>query len=1433
MATMTTGLGGPAGYGEGVFSTTTKASGNNDDGTVQVSVTSVFGSGGISYFGTSYTDIYINSNGAIVFGSSNNSYNQGAQSLSDPALMPFFSDLDMTKGGEIYWDLDPTNGTITVTWDNVSTFDSSGSNSFQVILTATGDGGFDVEYIYENIGSATVSGNVATAGYSDGTSLVPSDGSGDATTMEGYPTYDFGGGAGIYQTSFAAAQEVVSGTSGNDTFVVGSVDADGTAVTDGDDVIDTGAGDDSINAGAGNDLITAGTGADTLSGGSGDDTLFGGDGNDTLLGNYGSDTFDGGAGIDTVDINNSDVNFFDFDIDLTAGTDTYGNTYTSIENVEGGLGNDRIVGTSANNTLSGNDGNDTLSGEGGADRLFGGDGTDTLYGGDGNDSLLGGDGADVVYGGAGNDTIDYAVGGDTQFGGDGDDNLRGGFSVGADDALLDGGGGNDRIVTYGANDTIFGGAGQDTITGDTGDEFIDAGDDDDYVWAASGADIVYGGSGNDTIEIAGGGTDTIFGGTGNDTINAYDGQQILIFEDSFGNDQVDGGSGGNDADEMDFSALTNSITVTYSGDKAGTATTGTDTVTFGEIEVVRGTNQDDLIDAQSDGVGVSLNAGAGADTVYAGRGNDTIEAGDGDDRIELDRGDLGAGGGNDSIVGGAGYDTLDVGDWNFDWNGEAGFVGSLTDAGFTFSNGIDIVTGSGIERFNLSNGGDVIDGSAATTDLYIFARDGSYNGVDNDVIITGSGNDTIISSDGHAILTGGAGDDIFSVINGDKTFLFEDGFGNDTIDASTGTDHLDFSGLTTQSVTVTMTQGSTGTIISGTDGATLEGSGSAFDQFTLSDNADSFEGSASAERFVVYGGAGNDTLRGSQGNDTLQGGDGDDLIEGGDGDDLLTTGLGNDTLYGGDGNDTLMNSDGDDILVGGAGNDTIIATGGEDTLIGGTGDDTMEGGDDADTFIIEDNFGNDTITGGEGTTDPSDRDYDTIDLSAVTTPVTVTFTSDEAGTITDGTDTITFSEIEHVITTDQADVVDANGQTGTTGIDVDTRDGNDTIIGSNNADTINAGAGDDSITGGSGADSIFGEAGADSISGDGGSDTIDGGDGDDFIDGGGSSDSLSGGSGNDTLIGGGGRDTISGDAGDDTLTGGAGNDTFVYTVGDGNDTITDFNTGNTGALADGDSTNNDFIDLSAYYSDLRELRTDFDDDGVLNQSNDGVDGADYSDNTHFSGGDSLTFSGANRNSFQNDNTGVVCFTKGTLIATTQGQKLIEHLRPGDRVLTFDNGPQTLLWVGHRRLGHRKLSMSPELKPVFIHPELVGAQVPLLVSPQHGLLIKRDGEQVLIRAKHLAKMDGGLARVARNRRDVVYYHMLFDGHQIVFANGAPSESLYPGDQAVNALRREQRKEVFEIFPELQTHGATLGFGTKARPFARTSELRRPLRSLEPA
>ena len=295
MPTMNTGLGGPAGYGENVFSSSTKHTGNDDDGTVQVDGTSVFGPGGLSFFGVSYTEFYINSNGFISFGSPDDAFNtSGMNSISPPALVPFFSDIDITAGGEIYWDIDTVNGRITITWDDVQPFGGGTANDFQVVITDLGGGDFDVEYIYENITWTTVGGQVAVTGYTDGDSTdVEFDGSGNATEMVDYETNDFGGGDPVGTIVFVPPDGIVSGTVGDDAMALGYVDGEGDAITTGDDIIDGAAGNDDLDGDGGNDTVFGGAGNDTLRGGEGTTAPTWTDvaANDTVTGTTGSDYY--------------------------------------------------------------------------------------------------------------------------------------------------------------------------------------------------------------------------------------------------------------------------------------------------------------------------------------------------------------------------------------------------------------------------------------------------------------------------------------------------------------------------------------------------------------------------------------------------------------------------------------------------------------------------------------------------------------------------------------------------------------------------------------------------------------------------------------------------------------------------------------------------------------------------------------------------------------------------------------------------------------------------------------------------------------------------------------------------------------------------------------------------------------------------------------
>ena len=360
-----------------------------------------------------------------------------------------------------------------------------------------------------------------------------------------------------------------------------------------------------------------------------------------------------------------------------------------------------------------------------------------------------------------------------------------------------------------------------------------------------------------------------------------------------------------------------------------------------------------------------------------------------------------------------------------------------------------------------------------------------------------------------------------------------------------------------------------------------------------------------------------------------------------------------------------------------------------------------------------------------------------------------------------------------------------------------------TIYGTDRQDSLEGGAGNDSISALGDDDYLGGGAGHDTLDGGDGNDTLEGGTGNDMLYGGAGNDLLAGGDGEDWLDGGTGNDTLSGGTGNDTLTGGDGDDRFIYTPGDGHDTITDFNFGNTGTLDDGDSHNNDSIDLSGYYDHISELYADMADDGVLNQSNStDMQGraTDYSNNTQFGSG-SLTFTNASADSssFTAENTGVVCFSSGTVIRTPGGDVLIDALKVGDFVTTMDNGPQRICWIGRRTLDDATLLANPNLRPILIKRGTLGAERDLIVSPQHRLLTGRQGEK-LVAAKKLADEMAGV-RVAHGKRSVTYVHLMFESHQIIFSENTPSESFYPGPMALKMLAPGARSEIFDIFPAL--------------------------------
>lgn len=201
MATINTGLGGPQGVGEGSFRGSTLTAGNYDDGSVRVNITSVFGPQGINFFGTNYTSIYINTNGLITFQGPVTAYTPSSiANLGYPAIAPYWTDINVTSGSatgtnNIYWDLDPANGRVTITWLGVRAYQNpnqQGTNTFQVVLQHTTGGNFELEFIYQQIQWTNGYTGIAQVGMTDGGAndyVLP--GSGSAAALQQYPNNDF------------------------------------------------------------------------------------------------------------------------------------------------------------------------------------------------------------------------------------------------------------------------------------------------------------------------------------------------------------------------------------------------------------------------------------------------------------------------------------------------------------------------------------------------------------------------------------------------------------------------------------------------------------------------------------------------------------------------------------------------------------------------------------------------------------------------------------------------------------------------------------------------------------------------------------------------------------------------------------------------------------------------------------------------------------------------------------------------------------------------------------------------------------------------------------------------------------------------------------------------------------------------------------------
>jgi Ca2+-binding RTX toxin-like protein len=525
--------------------------------------------------------------------------------------------------------------------------------------------------------------------------------------------------------------------------------------------------------------------------------------------------------------------------------------------LDGGAGNDILLGSVGNDTLLGGDDDDVLLGLFGNDTLDGGTGENTLIqdGGQATSGIVSifGDGLDNtitlsrdaagnilsngvpipgativntviirVFGRGGNDTIALNEANGPLptawlFGGSGNDTITGGSG----NDLIFGGTGNDTLFGKNGFDLIFGGAGDDRLTGgDADDQVFGEANDDRFLWdPGDDSDLYEGGSGSDTVEVHGGNGAEQFTTTANGTRVRFDRIDPAPFFLDIGaceNLALDA-NGGNDR----FSATGNLaalIQITVDGGP-------------GE-DILLGSNGPDLLLGGDDNDFIDGNQGS--DVVFLGEGNDTFQWDPGD--------------GSDIVEGQAGNDTLL-------FNGSA--IGEIFEAS---ANGTRV-------RFTRNIGSIVMD-----LDDVENLNLNALGGADTFAVNNLAGTDLIsITANLAATLGGSSGDGQADSI---------------IVNATTGNDTMN---LTASSASVNVT-GLSATL-------TISGSEATIDRITVNTLAgfDSVDASTLPAGFiglVVDGGADDDVLVGSGGADTLFGGLGDDVLIGGPGVDVLDGGPG-------------------------------------------------------------------------------------------------------------------------------------------------------------------------------------------------------------------------------------------------------------------------------------------------------------------------------------------------------------------------------------------------------------------------------------------------------------------------------------------------------------------------------------------------------------
>lgn len=710
-----------------------------------------------------------------------------------------------------------------------------------------------------------------------------------------------------------------------------------------------------------------------------------------------------------------------------------------------GSGNDIVYGGRANDIIRSSSGNDTIHTSGGNDSIDGGSGSDTVDYSTVTENMT----VDLstLVGNAsealiGSGKIDRLANIENILAGAGNDLLIGN----AQDNLLSGGDGNDTLIGGTGNDTLDGGAGTDIASFQNGTAGIML---DLSTSTPGGITVTVGGDSKTLLSIEGivatEYNDTLIGGDSVDNVFSGAGGADTFIA-SAGNNQYDGGFNGADSsanDLIDYSAATEGLTLNLS-DVADAN---------GFVTASAGAWATDLVKGIEHVTGTTHNdaitGNAAANILRGGEGDDSLYGGDGNDTVY-------GGTGNNVVAGGAGTNTLHFDDLTVD-----GLVLNFTSsAAGSAQHGVNTNSFSGFQTVYATEQNDTVTTASGAQTLYLLGGDDSVNGsLGNDVIDAGTGLNTINYSGLSATyglsgtVTTGVSTLTLANSGGTQTLTgfttFIAGAGDDNLTRGAGAGKYIDGGTGNNSLTFTGNAAVTAVMTNSGYYAVTIGSETDFVQnfntMTGANGADNFTGNDATNTF--YGGEGNDTFRTSRGNDNYYGGNGTDVA------DYRGTGIDHVTADLATGTGTVFYTDGTTSTNVLSSIENVIATSGSDTIVGhGT-----------DNNVIFDIGGADNFNGGGG--------INTINYSLSSTAVRVNLATNSADDNNDGVTDDVLTNFRDVVGSNLADI----------------------LTGDNQANMLYGGSGNDTLYGGLGNDSLYGGDGSDLLEGGPGTNVLDGG----------------------------------------------------------------------------------------------------------------------------------------------------------------------------------------------------------------------------------------------------------------------------------------------------------------------------------------------------